>query len=80
MNLSFGIVFLWLSMCCLYIAFRQGTAITPTQVIQEIVSGLTGQGGPQAPAEATTATTATGATATTTTDTESVDTSAVLGG
>lgn len=48
MNLSFGIVFLWLTFMCFYVAFKKGSATTPTEVIQELITAITGGGPPTA--------------------------------
>ncbi len=45
MNLSFGIVLLWLAMAALWIAFHQTDAKTPWEAIQELAGKIGGGGG-----------------------------------
>lgn len=45
MNLSMGIVLLWLSMAALWIAFHQTDAKTPWEAIQELAGKIGGGGG-----------------------------------
>jgi hypothetical protein len=45
MNLSMGIVLLWLAMAALWIAFHQTDAKTPWEAIQELAGKIGGGGG-----------------------------------
>lgn len=44
MNLSLGIVLLWLAVACLWVAFHATDAKTPWDAIQKVVTGISGGG------------------------------------